>query len=72
MTDRIRTLSDDALKLHGEAFDFAMRQAELAREQANSAFGIGRASLEATRDLQASMARNVMHAFAPVKDAPKA
>ncbi len=72
MTDRIRALSDDALKLHGEAFDFALRQAELAREQANATFGLGRASLELTRELQASFARNLVNTFAPVKDAPKA
>lgn len=72
MTDRIRTLTDDALQLHGEAFAFGLRQQELAQQQLRSAFEIGRASLEATRDLQASMFRNALDAFAPAKDAAKA
>ncbi|MCA9490954.1 MAG: hypothetical protein KC621_13590 [Myxococcales bacterium] len=72
MTDRIRTMTDDALKLHSEAFAFGMRQQELAQQQVRTAFEIGKASLEATRDLQASMARNMVDAFAPAKDAAKA
>ena len=75
MTDRIRTVSEDVLAMHRESFAFAAQQQELAQKQLSSAFDIGRASLEATRDLQAKMARNWLDAvlgLAEKKEAAKA
>jgi hypothetical protein len=58
MTDRIRAASDDLLSMHKESIAFVAQQQDLMKKSMLTAFEIGRASFEATTDLQQKMVRN--------------
>jgi hypothetical protein len=58
MNDRIRAASDDLLTLHKETSAFVAQQQDLFKKSMLFGFEIGRASFDASVDLQQKMVRN--------------
>jgi hypothetical protein len=72
VTDRIRTLADDALSAQKDTFGFWMAQSDVANKQLQSAWDVSRASLEAARDLNEKLVRAWVDAVLPANAAAAA